>query len=136
MLGHALCHALSFHSQTITHSITNNQSYYQNNQSYWKTINPTTDLLLLGKISFPYTTFGNPKKWKNTKSGLVPISRKNKLADLYLVFPARLEACPKAFRFVRIPLLNAPCRNETFRHFNQFHQTVTMETMTITKIST
>ena len=26
MLGHALCHALSFHSQTITHSITNNQS--------------------------------------------------------------------------------------------------------------
>ena len=24
MLGHALCHALSFHSQTITHSITNN----------------------------------------------------------------------------------------------------------------
>ena len=24
MLGHALCHTLSFHSQTITHSITNN----------------------------------------------------------------------------------------------------------------
>ena len=24
MLGHGLCHALSFHSQTITHSITNN----------------------------------------------------------------------------------------------------------------
>ena len=24
MLGHALCNALSFHSQTITHSITNN----------------------------------------------------------------------------------------------------------------
>ena len=56
MLGHALCHALSFHSQTITHSITNNQSYYQNNQSYRKTINPTTDLLLLGKISFSNTT--------------------------------------------------------------------------------
>ena len=62
MLGHAL----SFHSQTITHSITNNaidkeynqsyfenkqsyfennqsyfennQSYFENNQSYWKTI--------------------------------------------------------------------------------------------------
>ena len=56
MLGHALCHALSFHSQTITHSITNNQSYYQNNQSYRKTINPTTDLLLLGKIYAPNTT--------------------------------------------------------------------------------
>ena len=56
MLGHALCHALSFHSQTITHSITNNQFYYQNNQSYWKTINPTTDLLLWGSISFPYAT--------------------------------------------------------------------------------
>ena len=26
MLGHALCHALSFHSQTISHSITNNRS--------------------------------------------------------------------------------------------------------------
>ena len=26
MLGHALCHALSFHSQTISHSITNNLS--------------------------------------------------------------------------------------------------------------
>ena len=24
MLGHGLCHALSFHSQTIQHSITNN----------------------------------------------------------------------------------------------------------------
>ena len=24
MLGHAPCHALSFHSQTITHSVTNN----------------------------------------------------------------------------------------------------------------
>ena len=42
----------------------------------------------------------------------------------------------EAFRFVRIPLLNAPCRNETFRHFNQFYQTVTMETMTVTKILT
>ena len=59
MPGHAVCHALCFHSQTIPHSITNNaidkeynescyqnnqsysktiQSYYQNNQSYWKTI--------------------------------------------------------------------------------------------------
>ena len=57
MLGHALCHALSFHSQTITHSITNNQSYYQNNQSYRKTINPTTDLLLWGSIYCSNTTF-------------------------------------------------------------------------------
>ena len=56
MLGHALCHALSFHSQTITHSITNNQSYYQNNQSCWKTVNPTTDLLLWGKIYCSNTT--------------------------------------------------------------------------------
>ena len=66
MLGHAL----SFHSQTVTHSITNNaidkeynqsyfenkqsyfennQSYFENNQSYWKTIqsyqsyNPTLE---------------------------------------------------------------------------------------------
>ena len=49
MLGHALCHALChtlcFHLQTIPHSISNNaidkeynQSYYQNNQSYSKTI--------------------------------------------------------------------------------------------------
>ena len=57
MLGHALCHALSFHSQTITHSITNNQSYYQNNQSYRKTINPTTDLLLWGSKCSPNTTY-------------------------------------------------------------------------------
>ena len=56
MLGHSLCHALSFHSQTITHSITNNLSYYQNNQSYWKTISPTTDLLLWGSIYAPNTT--------------------------------------------------------------------------------
>ena len=56
MLGHALCHALSFHSQTISHSITNNQSYYQNNQSYRKTINPTTDLLLWGSKCSPNTT--------------------------------------------------------------------------------
>ena len=63
MLGHALCHGLSFHSQTLTHSVTNNQSYYQNNQSYyqnnqsyWKIINPTTDLLSSGKIYCSNTT--------------------------------------------------------------------------------
>ena len=50
MLGHALCHALSFHSQTVDKEYNqsyfennlsyfeNNQSYYQNNQSYSKTI--------------------------------------------------------------------------------------------------
>ena len=47
MLGNALCHALCFHSQIIPHSnsITNNiidkeynESYYQNNQSYSKTV--------------------------------------------------------------------------------------------------
>ena len=68
MLGHALCHALSFHSQTITHSITNNQSYYQNNQSYWKTINPTTDLLLLGKIYAPNTTDSSPDRSHKKKN--------------------------------------------------------------------
>ena len=29
----------------------------------------------------------NLKKWKNTKIGLVPMSRQEKLADLFLVFP-------------------------------------------------
>ena len=38
MLGHALCHMLCFHSQTITHSITNNCSYPFTIDSYSKTI--------------------------------------------------------------------------------------------------
>ena len=38
MLGHAVCHALSFHSQTISHSITNNQSSVETIPSSVETI--------------------------------------------------------------------------------------------------
>ena len=52
------------------------------------------------------------KKVKNTKSGLVPMSRQEKLADLFLVFLARLETWPKdSYSFIK------HSRNGAFRHF-------------------
>ena len=38
LLGHPLCHVLCFHSQAVTHSITNNRSYPFTIDSYSKTI--------------------------------------------------------------------------------------------------
>ena len=40
-----------------------------------------------------FLIYCNPKfeKWEYTKSGLVPMSRQEKLMDLFLVFPTRLE---------------------------------------------
>ena len=72
--------------------------------------------------------FGDPviqslKSAKTRKSGLVPMSGQEELADSFLAFPARLETWQKAFHsysFIK----------------RQFHQTVTMETMTVRKIST
>ena len=63
--------------------------------------------------------FGDPViqslKSENTrKSGLVPMSRKAKLADWFLVIPTRLETWPKVFysySFIK------RSRNEAFRHF-------------------
>ena len=80
--------------------------------------------------------FGNSviqsfKRGKKRKSGLVSMSRQEKLADLTLVFPARLETWPKAFH--SYPFIKCS-RNEAFRHFFvKFYQTVTMETMTVQK---
>ena len=54
------------------------------------------------------------KSGKTRKSGIVLMSRQKKLADLFMVFPARLETLPKVFHsysFIRCP------RNEAFRHF-------------------
>ena len=54
------------------------------------------------------------KSGKTRKSGRVPMSRQEKLADLFLVFPDRLETWPKAFHsysFIKCS------KNETFRHF-------------------
>ena len=43
---------------------------------------------------------------KSGKNGLVHIQRQEKLADLLLVFPARLQTSPK--RFIHISSLNIP----------------------------
>ena len=105
MLGHALCHALSFHSQTITHSVTNNQSYYQNNQSYWKTINPTTDLLLWGSIYAPNTTVVHPPIFFNGSEVAIKLEHKHlgMILDSKLNFHSHIrEAIIKARRGVRI----------------------------------
>ena len=54
------------------------------------------------------------KSGKTWKCGLVPMSRQEKLADLFLVFPARLQTWPKAFHsyfFIK------HSKNEAFRHF-------------------
>ena len=54
------------------------------------------------------------KSGKARENGLVPMSRQEKLADLFLAFPARLETWPKAFHsysFIK------RSRNEAFMHF-------------------
>ena len=43
---------------------------------------------------------------QSLKSGLVPMSRQQKLADLFLVFPAILKHDKKPF--IHIPSLNVP----------------------------
>ena len=61
--------------------------------------------------------FRKPKlqKWRNTwKSGVVPMSRQEKFADLFLVFPARLETWPKAFHSYSFFKCS---RNEVFWYF-------------------
>ena len=73
------------------------------------------------------------KSGKTRKSGLIPMSRQEKLAELFLVFPARLQTRPK--RFISIPSLNVP-KMRPSGAFSQFYQTGTMETMTVTKLST
>ena len=64
MLGHALCHALSFHSQTITHSITNN---LPQSKQLLRSLNNGCELLsiVMGVDLVPlhysrFTTPGNP----------------------------------------------------------------------------
>ena len=55
------------------------------------------------------------KSGKTEKSGFVPMSRQEKLADLFLVFPTRLGTWPTAFHsysFIK------RSRNEAFRHFS------------------
>ena len=73
------------------------------------------------------------KSGKTRKSGLVPMSKQEKLTDLSLIFPTTLETWLKVFRsyyFIK------RSRNEAFKAlFSQFYQTVAMETMTFRKIS-
>ena len=55
------------------------------------------------------------KRGKTRKGGLVPMQRQEKLADLFLVFAARLETWPNVFHsysFIK------RFRNEAFRHFS------------------
>ena len=53
-------------------------------------------LLLINPEGFALNIFGDSviqslKSGKTRKSGIVPMSRQERLADLFLVFPARLE---------------------------------------------
>ena len=50
------------------------------------------------------------KSGKAQKSSLVPMSSQEKLTDLFLVFPVRLETLSKAF--------HSYSRNEALRHFS------------------
>ena len=61
MLGHALCHALSFHSKTITHSITNNlpqsKQLLRSLNNGCKLLPTSFYLLSSGKIYTPNATY-------------------------------------------------------------------------------
>ena len=51
------------------------------------------------------------ENWKTWKSDLVPMSRKEKLADLFLIFPTRLKTWPKVFHSYRVTQKNATHEN-------------------------
>ena len=85
-------------------------------------------------IIFRDTVIQSLKSEKTQKSGLVPMSRQEKLENLFMVFPARLGILRKAFRSY---FLIKRSRNENFRHFLvNFLKPVTMEMMIVIKILT
>ena len=63
---------------------------------------------------FGDTVIQSLRSEKNTKSRVVPILRQEKLANLFLVFLARLETLLKTFRSYS---LTNSSKNEAFKHF-------------------
>ena len=102
-----------------------NVAYLFIRRSLFSRINPQWFAWIFLEI-FEIQSWKSGKTWKLAS---FPCWGRKNLADLFLIFPARLKTWPNAFHSYSFIKLS---RNEAL--FSQFYQTVTMETMTITKI--
>ena len=86
MLGHALCHALCFHSQTATHFITNN---HPQSKQLLRSLNNSIHSIRVALVLLHYSLHLTPKRSTNSQiliqhKGTLPYHPQENLAETFM----------------------------------------------------